>query len=61
MRYEFVYNEPGTGSIDIDGPGLTEEEAVREIEEKFPTYIDIEIIGTSADGYRDEQYNNLPF
>jgi hypothetical protein len=43
-RYEFFYNEPRVGSIDIDGPeDITEEDVIRHIELQFPEAIDIEL------------------
>lgn len=44
-RFDFVYNEPRFGSIDIEGPEMIEEDAIREIEQKYPLAIDIEITG----------------
>ena len=42
----FVYNEPGVGSIDVDADTIWENDAiVKLIEEKYPEYVDIEITG----------------
>ena len=43
----FAYNEPGIGSVDIDGEDtMTQDDVVKLIEEKYPSYVDIEVIGS---------------
>jgi hypothetical protein len=44
-KFEFAYNEPRLGSIEIEGPDISEEDILRMIEEEYPEAIDIEIIG----------------
>jgi len=47
---KFAYNEPGIGEIDIEGPRniYTEEDLIKLIEEKYPAFVDIEIIETQS-------------
>jgi hypothetical protein len=47
-RYEFFYNEPRVGFIDIDGPDMTEEDILRQIEQQYPEAVDVEL-GTYDD------------
>lgn len=42
-KYEFFYNEPRVGSIEIDGPDMTEEDVLREIERQYPEAVDVEL------------------
>jgi hypothetical protein len=42
----FAYNEPGLGTIDIDGDPMSDDEMIKLIEEKYPEYVDIEILST---------------
>jgi len=40
----FVYNEPGVGDITVDdATPWDHEDIIKLIEEKFPSYVDIEI------------------
>ena len=43
MRYEFFYKEPRVGSIEIEGPYITEEDVLLLIEEQYPEAVDVEI------------------
>lgn len=44
MKVKFAYNEPRFGDIEIEGPSLTDEEIVKEIEMSYPEAIDIELL-----------------
>jgi hypothetical protein len=44
MQVDFTYWSPMTGTFDYEGPEMTEEDILREIERQYPEATDIELI-----------------
>lgn len=44
QKVRFAYNEPMIGMFENDGPDMTVEEILKEIEIDYPEAIDVEII-----------------
>lgn len=44
MKVTFAYNEPGFGTVDIEGPDVSEDYILDEIEKYYPSYIDVDIL-----------------